>query len=253
MLEEAISSVRGQSFGDWELCLVDDGSSDPEVIEALRRHAAGDERVHLVRREQAGGIATATNAALEIASGEYIALLDHDDTLEPHALELVAQRLEADPDLDMIYSDEDVVADGRRIARHLKPDWSPETFNSAMYTCHLGVYRRAIALELGGFRPDFDGSQDYDFVLRLTERTDRIAHIPHILYHWRAHTRSTAGGDDAKPFAYGAAQASDRRAPGAHRQARGSPVRPVRRALPSRARGRSVAEGRARVRPHRRW
>jgi GT2 family glycosyltransferase/SAM-dependent methyltransferase len=206
LLEAALSSVRTQSFADWELCLVDDGSRDPEVVETLRRHAAADERIHLVRREQAGGIATATNAALEIASGEYIALLDHDDELEPHALELVAQKIQADPDLDMIYSDEDVIADGRPIWSHLKPDWSPESFNSMMYTCHLGVYRRAIALELGGFRHEFDGSQDYDFVLRLIERTDRIAHIPHILYHWRAHSRSAAGSDDAKPFAYGVAR-----------------------------------------------
>jgi GT2 family glycosyltransferase/SAM-dependent methyltransferase len=220
MLEAAISSVCGQSFGDWELCLVDDGSRDPEVVEALRRHAAADERIRLVRREQAGGIAIATNVALEIASGEYIALLDHDDALEPNALELVAQKLQAEPELDMIYSDEDVIADGRRIANHLKPDWSPETFNSAMYTCHLGVYRRALALELGGFRPEFDGSQDYDFVLRLVERTDRIAHIPHILYHWRSHTRSAAGSDDAKPFAYAAA----RRAISEHLERTGRPA-----------------------------
>ena len=204
MLAEAIASVCAQSFSEWELCLVDDGSEDPAVIEALRRHAAGDGRIRLVRRDQAGGIAVATNVALEIASGEYIALLDQDDTLEPGALELVARRLESDPKLDMIYTDEDVIAaDGRRIAAHLKPGWSPETFCSMVYTCHLGVYRRALVQELGGLRPEFDGTQDYDFVRRLIERTDRIAHIPRVLYHWRAHARSTAGaGDVAKPQAY---------------------------------------------------
>lgn len=212
MLEEAIWSVRGQSFSDWELCLSDDGSSDPEVIAALQRHADEDGRIRLVRRDRAGGISVATNSALELARGEFIALLDHDDWLEPDALETVARTLSADPTLDMLYSDEDVVADGQRIARHLKPDWSPESFCSAMYTCHVGVYRRALALELGGFRPEFDGSQDYDFVLRVIERTDRIAHVPRTLYHWRAHAHSAAGGEDAKPFAYTAA----RRAISAH-------------------------------------
>ena len=212
MLEEAIWSVRRQSFADWELCLSDDGSRDPDVIAALRRHVDEDQRIRLVRRDQAGGISAATNAALALARGEYIALLDHDDWLEPDALETVAGTVSADPTLDMLYSDEDVVADGRRIALHLKPDWSPESFCSAMYTCHVGVYRRELALELGGFRPDFDGSQDYDFVLRVIEATDRIAHIPRILYHWRAHASSAAGGEEAKPFAYTAA----RRAISAH-------------------------------------
>jgi GT2 family glycosyltransferase/SAM-dependent methyltransferase len=212
MLEEAIWSVRRQSFADWELCLSDDGSRDPEVIAALQRHVDEDKRIRLVRRDQAGGISVATNAALELARGEYIALLDHDDWLEPDTLETVAGMVSADPTLDMLYSDEDVVADGRRIARHLKPEWSPESFCSAMYTCHVGVYRRELALGLGGFRPEFDGSQDYDFVLRVTEATDRIAHIPRILYHWRAHAHSAAGGEEAKPFAYTAA----RRAISAH-------------------------------------
>ena len=201
MLEEAIRSVREQTFADWELCLVDDGSTNPEVIAALERHAASDPRIHLKRRESAGGISTATNAALELATGEYIALLDHDDALAPDALRQVAERIATNPDLDMIYSDEDVVGDAGLIEHHPKPGWSPEHMSALMYTCHLGVYRRALAIDLGGFRSQFDGCQDYDFVLRLMERTDRIAHIPRILYHWRAHAMSTAGGD-AKPYAY---------------------------------------------------
>ena len=201
MLEEAIASVRSQTFTDWELHLVDDGSRDPEIIHALQRHTASDPRIHLHRREKPGGISTATNTALQHATGEYIALLDHDDTLEPHALDLIAQQLDTNPALDMIYTDEDVVASGRRTARHLKPDWSPENFCAFMYTCHLGVYRRALVSDIGGFRSEFDGCQDYDLVLRLMERTDRIAHVPQILYHWRAHASSTAGGD-AKPYAY---------------------------------------------------
>ena len=205
MLEEAIASVRSQSFTDWELCLVDDCSTSPDIIAALRRHAASDSRIHLRRRDTAGGISAATNAALELATGKYIGLLDHDDTLAPDALERVADQLARQPDLDMIYSDEDIVMDGRQIWLHLKPGWSPDTLRTNGYTCHLGVYRRALVLEIGGFRSDFDGSQDVDMILRLVERTDRIAHIPHILYHWRVHSGSTAGGD-AKPYAYVAAR-----------------------------------------------
>ena len=188
MLDEAIASVRGQTFSNWELCLVDDGSTNPEIIAALQRHAATDPRIHLKRHQQAGGISAATNAALELATGRYIALLDHDDTLTPDALQHVADQIAAQPDLDMIYSDEDIVSgDGTVLERHPKPGWSPEHMAALMYTCHLGVYRRALAVELGGFQSKFDGCQDYDFVLRLMERTDRIAHIPRILYHWRAH------------------------------------------------------------------
>jgi GT2 family glycosyltransferase len=205
MLEEAIASVRAQTFPNWELCLVDDGSTNPQIIAALRRHAASDARIHLKRREQAGGISTATNTALELATGQYIALLDHDDTLTPDALQHVAEQIATNPDLDMIYSDEDIVLDGVRIWAHLKPDWSPDTLRTNGYTCHLGIYRRALVDEIGGFRTAFNGSQDVDMILRLVERTDRIAHIPRILYHWRAHPSSTAGGD-SKPYAYVAAR-----------------------------------------------
>ncbi len=201
MLEEAIHSVQAQTFADWELCLVDDSSTRPEVLSALERHAASDSRIRLKRRETAGGISAATNTALELATGDYIALLDHDDTLVPDALQRVAQQIAAQPDLDMIYSDEDVVDDDGAIEHHPKPGWSPEHMSALMYTCHLGVYRRALAVDLGGFRSQFDGCQDYDFVLRFMERTDRITHIPRILYHWRAHAMSTAGGD-VKPYAY---------------------------------------------------
>jgi GT2 family glycosyltransferase len=205
MLEEAIMSVRSQTFAGWELCLVDDGSSRPEVTTVLERHAASDHRIHLRRRETAGGISAATNDALELATGEYIALLDHDDTLASDALQRVAEQIADQPDLDMIYSDEDIVMDGRQIWLHLKPAWSPDTLRTNGYTCHLGVYRRALVAEIGGFRSEFDGSQDVDMILRLVERTDRIAHIPKILYHWRIHAASTAGGD-AKPYAYVAAR-----------------------------------------------
>ena len=236
MLEEAIASVRAQTFTHWELCLVDDGSTDPEIIAALQRHAASDPRIHLTRRDTAGGISAATNAALHIATGDYIALLDHDDTLTPDALQHVADTIAAQPDLDMIYSDEDVVGDAGAVERHPKPGWSPEHMAALMYTCHLGVYRRSLAVELGGFQSRFDGCQDYDFVLRLIERTDRIAHIPRILYHWRAHATSTAGGD-AKPYAYLAQPAAIAEHLRAHRHRRRGPVRPSPRAAPGRASG----------------
>ena len=205
MLEEAVASVRSQTFESWELCLVDDGSVDPAVIAALDAHAATDARIRVARHPAARGISAATNTAVDLAGGAYIALLDHDDTLAPDALERIAQRIAAEPGLDMVYTDEDIVDGGRQVWVHLKPGWSPDTLRTNGYTCHLGVYRRSLVQEVGGFRSAFDGSQDIDLILRLTERTDRIAHVPAVLYHWRAHPASTAGGD-AKPYAYVAAR-----------------------------------------------
>ncbi len=205
MLNEAIDSVVGQTYERWELILSDDGSRDPVIIAELQRRAEMDSRITLMRRSVAGGISVATNAALESATGEYVALLDHDDTLRADALAHVARAVNADPSLDMLYSDEDIVLDGRPVWVHLKPGWSPDTLNTNGYTCHLGVYRRRLLDEIGGFRSEFNGSQDVDMILRLTERTERIAHIPEILYHWRIHPDSTAGGD-AKPYAYVAAR-----------------------------------------------
>jgi glycosyltransferase involved in cell wall biosynthesis len=207
-IEAAITSVRDQLSGDWELCIADDASSDAAVVAALARHAGEDQRIRVVRHEAALGIAGATNAALELACGEYIALLDHDDVIREDALELVARALRAEPSLDMVYTDEDrISADGGERSHWFpKPGWSPDLFHTAMYTCHLGVYRRRLAIDIGGFRSEFDGSQDYDFVLRLLERTDRIGHIPHVLYSWRIHPGSAASGADAKPHAYDAAR-----------------------------------------------
>jgi O-antigen biosynthesis protein len=202
MLEEAIASVRNQTYANWQLCLVDDGSTNPDITTALQRHADADPRIHLTRHDTPHGISNATNAALNLATGDYIALLDHDDTLTSDALQHIADRIATDPTLDMLYTDEDVVADDGCFARHIKPGWSPDHMNALMYTCHLGVYRRTLAVELGGFQARFDGCQDYDLVLRLMERTDRIAHVPRILYHWRAHATSTASGERAKPWAY---------------------------------------------------
>ena len=202
-LRRAVDSVRAQTYGRWQLCLADDGSRDPEIVELLRRYAAGDPRIELTRNERGGGISAGSNTALALATGEYVALLDHDDELEPDALELVVERLREDPGLDVVYTDEDrILADGSRFGAMLKPDWSPELLRSGMYTCHLGVYRRRLVEEVGGFRSGFDGSQDFDLMLRLVERTDRIAHVPRVLYHWRASDTSVALNPMAKPYAY---------------------------------------------------
>lgn len=208
MLQEAIDSVRGQTFDGWELRLVDDGSRDPAIAQMLT-DAAADPRIHLHVHPTARGISAATNAALSGATGRYVVLLDHDDMLVPDALEQVAERLAAEPGLDMVYSDEDIFEDGRVLRSQPKPGWSPDQMTALMYTCHLGAYRRTLVTELGGFRSRFDGCQDFDLVLRVMERTDRITHIPRVLYHWRAHAGSTAtleGG--AKPHAFRAQPAA---------------------------------------------
>lgn len=206
ILEETLASVRRQTFQDWELCIADDGSRDPDVVRILKAVAEEDPRVRLMHRDEAGGISRATNTALAGATGEYVALLDHDDVLVDDALEAMAEAIAETPEADMLYSDEDVFDDSRRIAAFLKPNWSPDLMRSQMYTCHLGVYRRALATEVGGFQPDLDGSQDYDFVLRISERTERIVHVPRVLYHWRSHQKSTAGNVEAKLYAFSAAR-----------------------------------------------
>ncbi len=204
-LERAIRSVLAQTYERWQLCIADDGSRDPEVVEMLREHAARDDRIALVRREHGGGIASGTNAAMELARGEFVALLDHDDELEHDALEEVAACLREHPDTDVVYTDEDrLLPDGTRFGAMLKPGWSPELLRSGMYTCHLGVYRRTLMEEVGGFRSEFDGAQDFDLMLRIAERTQRIRHVPRVLYHWRASDASVAINPAAKPYAYDA-------------------------------------------------
>jgi glycosyltransferase involved in cell wall biosynthesis len=201
ILAETIASVRAQRFADWELCLVDDGSRNPAVRALLDAEAAADPRIRLQRLPRPGGISAATNAALAAARGEYVALLDHDDLLTEDALAQVAAAIAADPALDMIYTDEAILRDGEIAEHYLKPGWAPESMCSLMFTCHLGVYRRSLAREIGGFRSALDGAQDHDFTLRIAEATGHILHLPEPLYRWRAHGGSTAGGGEAKPYA----------------------------------------------------
>ncbi|NJR39566.1 MAG: glycosyltransferase [Leptolyngbyaceae cyanobacterium CSU_1_4] len=206
-LREAIESVLAQVYSNWELCIADDASLNPLVRETLEEYANQDERIRVVFRTENGHISRASNSALEVATGEFIALLDHDDVLAPEALYEMVLMLNKHPEADMIYSDEDKIdAENRRKFPFFKPDWCPDSFLSRMYTCHLGFYRRSLITEIGGFRVGFEGSQDYDLVLRLTEKTNQIFHIPKILYHWRIHEHSASSGAVAKPYAYEAGQ-----------------------------------------------
>jgi glycosyltransferase involved in cell wall biosynthesis len=203
-LSAAIASVREQTCDDWELVLVDDCSPSAGVRVVLRA-AATEPRITLIERESNGGIVAASNDAIDAATGEFLVLLDNDDLLDPRALEKVAAVLDADDEIDYVYTDEDKIdAQGRHYDAFRKPDWSPERLRGQMYTSHLSVLRASLVREVGGFRAGFDGSQDHDLVLRLTERARRVAHVPEVLYHWRVVAGSTAGDASAKPYAWDA-------------------------------------------------
>jgi glycosyltransferase involved in cell wall biosynthesis len=202
-LSAAIESVRAQTFRDWELILVDDASPSDAVHALLAQAAAGDERITVRERAVNGGIVASSNDAVRAARGQFLALLDHDDLLVPHALERVHAVLAESPEVDYVYSDEDKIdTEGERYDEFRKPDWSPERLRGQMYTCHLSVLRASLVREVGGFRAGFDGSQDHDLVLRVTERARRVEHVQEVLYHWRVVPGSAAGDDEAKPYAW---------------------------------------------------
>jgi GT2 family glycosyltransferase len=185
---EAIASVRAQVWPHWELCIADDASTHSYVSRVLDAAAAEDPRVRIVRRNANGHISAASRSALALATGDFVALMDHDDMLPAQALYRVAEEIVAHPDADLIYSDEDQLDErGRRCQPAFKQDWDPELICARNVVSHLGVFRRTVLLELGGPRDGFDGSQDHDLVLRLAERSPpaRIRHIPAVLYHWR--------------------------------------------------------------------
>ena len=206
-LREAIESVLAQVYPDWELCIADDASKQPHVREVLEEYAELDPRIKVVFRERNGHIAATSNSALALATGEFIALLDHDDVIAPDALFENALAVNRQPDVDVIYSDEDKIdEEGRRSLPYFKPDWAPDSLLARNYVSHLGVYRRSLVEEAGAFRLGFEGSQDYDLLLRVTERTERVAHIARVLYHWRVHAASTAGARDQKGYALDAAR-----------------------------------------------
>jgi len=202
-LRKCLDSVIAQLYPHWELCIADDASTMPHVRQVLMEYAARDPRIRVVFRKENGHISACSNTALEMTRGEFVALLDHDDELSIDALYENAVLLNRHSDTDMIYSDEDKInEEGERHSPFFKPDWSPDTFLSHMYTCHLGVYRAELIRKIGGFRIGFEGSQDYDLVLRFTEQTTRICHIPRVLYHWRTLKGSTALTHGSKNYAY---------------------------------------------------
>ena len=189
-LREMIGSVRAQVYPHWELCVADDASTEPHVRAILREAAAQEPRIRLALRERNGNISAASNSALALATGDFAALLDHDDVLPAHALLTMAEAIRANPRADVLYSDEDKLdAEGHRYDPYFKPDYSPELLQGQNFISHLGVYRMAALREIGGLREGFEGSQDYDLALRMTARTGGpVVHVPHILYHWRIWT-----------------------------------------------------------------
>jgi len=209
LLREAIESVRAQIYDNWELCIADDCSPEPQIRALLDEYAKGDPRIKVVFRSENGHISEATNSAFTLATGDWIALLDHDDILRSNALAEVALELAAHPDAQLIYSDEDKIdANGRRFDAHFKPDFSRELFRSQNYLNHLTVHRASNIRSVGGWRKGYEGSQDYDLNLKIFELIDpsKIRHIAKILYHWRAVAGSTATAGSEKSYAYSAGQ-----------------------------------------------
>ncbi|GMV49140.1 MAG: glycosyltransferase [Nitrospira sp.] len=199
-LERAVSSVAGQVYGEWELCIVDDGSRNPAVRDLLERWHQADPRIKVTSLTQNLNISAATNEAAALAGGEFLLFLDHDDELTPDATGEVALYLAERSEMDVLYSDDDKIdTAGRRYDPQFKPDWSPELLLSYMYLSHLLVVRRSLFVSCGGMRLGFEGAQDYDLALRLAERTSAVGHLPKILYHWRALPGSTASSGAAKP------------------------------------------------------
>ncbi|MFL6500395.1 MAG: glycosyltransferase [Candidatus Udaeobacter sp.] len=194
-LNQLFASVIAQTYENWEACVVDGGSKDRDTLESLRKWMKTDARICVQRLEENLGISENTNHALRFATGEFVALVDHDDALAPFALYELASAIRRRPEADIFYSDEDRLSEsGQRARPFFKPEWSPELLYSFMYLGHLSAYRRELALGMGGFRQEFNLSQDYDFALRATEQAREIVHIPHVLYHWREHAASAASG-----------------------------------------------------------
>ena len=202
-LRQMIESVLGQTFCRVELCIAD-GSSRDEVENIVKEYAENDQRIKYQRLAENKGISENTNEGLKMATGEYIGLLDHDDLLEPHALYEMRMALAKYPDADVLYSDEDKVTFDLKhyFEPHYKPDYNPDLLRSNNYICHFLVMKKELLEQVGGFRSEFDGAQDFDLVLRLTENARKVVHIPKVLYHWRSHEASTAANPMSKLYAY---------------------------------------------------
>lgn len=201
-LKECIDSVLNQNYKNFELCIADDNSTNKETLNVLKEYENKDKRIKIIYRNKNGHISKATNSALEIANGEFIGLLDNDDVLDKNALYEVVKLLNEDKKIDMIYSDEDKIAlNGSFANPYFKPDFSPNTLLSFNYICHFSVLRKSIVDLIRGFRSKYDGAQDYDLFLRVSEKTNNIAHISKVLYHWRETNTSTALNTKNKDYA----------------------------------------------------
>jgi len=204
-LRKCIDSVIGQIYSNWELCVADDASTEQHIAKVLKEYAASDGRIKIVFRETNGHISAASNSALQLAAGEFCALLDHDDELSDDALYWLVNEISDHRDVSMIYSDEDKIDEnGARFYPSFKPDWSPDLFYSINLVTHLSAYRTDVLRKIGGFRIGYEGSQDYDLALRVIEQIpeDQIRHIPRILYHWRAIKGSVALSGGEKSYAH---------------------------------------------------
>lgn len=203
-LQKAIDSVKAQTYDKWELCIADDASSNPKVKAFLQHLASSDARIKLTLRKENGHIAEASNSALASATGEWVTFLDHDDELAPHALCYMVHAIQNQRDAQLVYSDEDKIDEnGRRFDHYFKPNWNPDLLYSHNMVTHLAMYPKALVDRLGGLRSEFTGAQDYDLVLRVADhvKPEQVVHVPHVLYHWRAHAASTAFVADTKPYA----------------------------------------------------
>ncbi len=206
-LKQAIESVSAQLYPHWELCIADDCSTERKVSKMLHTFSVKDKRIKVVYRKENGHISQASNDALALATGEYVLLFDHDDLLAANCLSEIALAVHSNPNAEIIYSDEDKISeDGTHQAPHFKPDWAPDHLLSRNYIGHVTVIKKSLIEKVKGFRVGFEGSQDYDLLLRVTEISNHIVHIPKVLYHWRIHQLSAAQGEDVKPYAYIAAK-----------------------------------------------
>ena len=202
LLHQTIESVINQTYDNWELCIADGGSKD-ETIKVLRYYETQNNKIKINYLKENKGISENSNEAIKIAKGEYITLFDHDDIIHANALFEVVKSINENKELDIIYTDEDKIDENNnRKTPFFKPDWSPDLLNSQMYICHMLTFKKSLFDKVGGFRKDYDGSQDYDLMLRMSLETDKIHHIPKVLYSWRELSTSTSINPDSKPYAH---------------------------------------------------
>ncbi|WP_333651867.1 glycosyltransferase family 2 protein [Lacrimispora sp.] len=203
-LAAMLDSLLSQTYTKWEVCIADGSPKGESVERVLKRYASKDERIRYVILGENKGISGNTNAALEMATGDFVVLADHDDTLAPDALFECVKAINSDPEIDVVYTDEDKLdMDGGELFEpHFKPDFNPDLLTSVNYICHLFVVNHDLLMEVGGFREEFDGAQDYDFIFRCTEKARKIYHVPKALYHWRCHQNSTASNPESKLYAF---------------------------------------------------